>query len=640
MGWRGAHRYRSSLLIACALCLAAGSARSVPPAETRAYAITHSVLGTPSSIPSGEINDEGHPFFVSRLDASAGFSARELPAPRPGDDWQTPPAGQTADRWISLVQVCFARRSDWLAFVFDGPGGAASFAVRRPALHIDRTGQYAFASPPGHFQFNSNAGIELALDFAMGMTARTTTADERPLLQVVVRPRKGDADAGQPDGLAGMMLDTSTLIVGDKDIAGITALSFAAACRLGWQPTSGRAESRLELTVSREVMSYTVTADYVSGITKKRLTKAGMQEEYLFDNLLTLFRQLSLWGRDVSDFCLLDPQLSNPLICRDGLVVVLADGDLRAFSALNGEKVWENKKPATYELRYTTRPGEDGLPVVWRFDYSNPIEVITRTGELSPAKRAQAEVTLPWGTSTDYAAARLAVASKQKILTYNADQTGWVYRAASLVNCGPCISSNLVLAGTDVGHMLALDWDSGATQWRTPTAQRLHGEITVLNDLALAGSFDGSLFAFARADGTVVWQANIGDLPLVPPQSVKGSLLVAGRNNIVQLLDPATGVKKAELAWPAWLTGVAVTKDQDTIICADQNGTVAFLEPDTLAVRRKVDLHERLLPGVLCDDNFPYKWARADDFGMVGTVAVVADRRGFIYLLPVEKGTD
>jgi len=503
-------------------------------------------------------------------------------------------------------------------------------------LHIDRSGTYAFSMAPGHFQFNCNAGIELAVDFAMGMAARSAAADQRPRLQVVVEADADDDKDIEPDGMAGMMLDTTSLSMAERDLAGITALSFAAAGSLGWQPTSARADNRLKLSVSRQVMTYTVTADYVSGDTERHLTKTGMQAEYLYDNLLTLFRQLSLWDKSVSDFCLLDPKLSDLLICEEGVLVIVADDDLRGFSPSTGEKLWEHKKPTTYDVRYTTRPGKGGVPVVWRFDYANPIEMVTRTGELSPAKRAAAEVTYPWGTSTDYAAGRLAVVSKETLLTYEGEQAGWEYRASAPITAGPCLSSNIVLAGTGAGEMMALAWNSGDAEWRTPTAERLRGEITASDDFVFAGSFEGTLFAFARSDGKIAWRTKIGDLPSIPPQRVKDKLLVAGGNNIVYLLDPATGEKKAEQAWPAWLTGVAVSKNQEAVVCADQNGTVIFLDPDNLAVRRRVDLHERLLPGLLCVENLPHQWAAADDFGDVGTVAIVADRRGFIYLLPVE----
>jgi hypothetical protein len=170
--------------------------------------------------------------------------------------------------------------------------------------------------------------------------------------------------------------------------------------------------------------------------------------------------------------------------------------------------------------------------------------------------------------------------------------------------------------------------------WRTATGERLRGELTAVNQLLLAASLEGTLFAFAASDGKIAWRHKLGDLLFLPPRMVGGNLLAIGANNTLRLLDPATGQQKAELVWPAWLTGVAVTKAQDTVICADQNGTVAFLAPDTLAVRRTVELHERLAPGLLCAEEFPLQWAIVEDLGNVGTVALVADKRGFLYLLP------
>jgi outer membrane protein assembly factor BamB len=68
---------------------------------------------------------------------------------------------------------------------------------------------------------------------------------------------------------------------------------------------------------------------------------------------------------------------------------------------------------------------------------------------------------------------------------------------------------------TGNAEVVALDLNSGKILWDTPLPSVDFGAATVVNDLLFTATYDGMIYALARADGHIVWsyQAPGASLP-------------------------------------------------------------------------------------------------------------------------------
>lgn len=88
------------------------------------------------------------------------------------------------------------------------------------------------------------------------------------------------------------------------------------------------------------------------------------------------------------------------------------------------------------------------------------------------------------------------------------------------------------------GELNALDVKSGTILWRIPFMSAVYGGATVVNDLVLTATFDGTVYALRRSNGEIIWQykapggingwpAVIGDTLLIPVSLGKSPQLIA-----------------------------------------------------------------------------------------------------------------
>jgi outer membrane protein assembly factor BamB len=54
-------------------------------------------------------------------------------------------------------------------------------------------------------------------------------------------------------------------------------------------------------------------------------------------------------------------------------------------------------------------------------------------------------------------------------------------------------------------EVVALDLNTGKILWSTPLPSVSFGAATVVNDLLFTATYDGVIYALARADGSIVW---------------------------------------------------------------------------------------------------------------------------------------
>jgi outer membrane protein assembly factor BamB len=77
------------------------------------------------------------------------------------------------------------------------------------------------------------------------------------------------------------------------------------------------------------------------------------------------------------------------------------------------------------------------------------------------------------------------------------------------------------------GLIVALDAASGEIQWTHDTDAVPFGAATVVNDLVVASTFEGTIFALARDSGDEVWRAQLA-LPLIAWPAVVDDTIIVG----------------------------------------------------------------------------------------------------------------
>ncbi len=119
---------------------------------------------------------------------------------------------------------------------------------------------------------------------------------------------------------------------------------------------------------------------------------------------------------------------------------------------------------------------------------------------------------------------------------------------------------------------------SGASQKQT--IDGIYGAPAIDGSNVYFASYDGSVYAVKRSDGTCVWRIETGDAILAAPILSASGLNVAATDGYLYLLDPATGAQKDRFNYgEAWATPL-LTKD--ALYLATMAGQLWKLDPATL----------------------------------------------------------
>jgi len=565
--------------------------------------------------------------FAASVDARPGFGA--ACAERKARSWHVPPPGVEPKQWVSVVEVGFRTRRDWLAFVFDGPSGSAALGVRRPAREV-----MGKVPAPGEYQLSMNAIKELAADFGHAYAARPE-AKAGSVISVSVKPWKGEAAGGkgglfeveenEDEGL-GTMTGGPMGEAQQSDLDGFQALGFGAACAVGWHPTAAKAERKLLLEVARGVNTYSVRATFTAGGRTLKAVKTHFPAEDVYVNLVRICLRLSRPG-EVLDAHRMGAGGLQVLAWNDGQLVVNRSGTLAAYDPANGKELWSIPRPERGQYLYASHPGPQGEAVVYRYDRgmqrTAPDGSLQAIADMSPAA-AWAFQTMPNGD--------LIVLAGNSVCRYAKGEKAWTSESKSALSAGPALAADRVVVGDEAGQVVCLALDDGRELWRVTLKEPLSGGLVACGEAVIGASDCGTIFALKSADGSFAWSAGTGDVLLAAVAEVNGHLLVASKDNVVQLLDPATGERKAGHTFDTWLLGVAPAGRH--VVCTDLRGTVTFLSADDLRPVRRIALPARPGASILYAPAFPERWGGAEGMIVEQKPAVlVADEEGFMYVL-------
>jgi len=144
---------------------------------------------------------------------------------------------------------------------------------------------------------------------------------------------------------------------------------------------------------------------------------------------------------------------------------------------------------------------------------------------------------------------------------------------------GPGASESLVVAGTIDGAVLAFDAESGAEVWRQRVSSEIISAPVLIEDKVIVSANDGRTHALKASNGEQVWAADRG----VPLLSLRGSASPVVTNEMVVAANANGTVSAFALAdgRPAWEQRIGVGEGKtDLERMVDVDGRMVLLNGD------------------------------------------------------------
>ena len=208
---------------------------------------------------------------------------------------------------------------------------------------------------------------------------------------------------------------------------------------------------------------------------------------------------------------------------------------------------------------------------------------------------------------------------------------GWVWGSAK-------VHDGLVYVPTVSGYAVCLDANTGHIVWMFPTAMSIPAEPAIDGDLVYFGSWSGSVYAFHRKTGEIVWKANGTHLDSGTLIAFDGKVYLPDHRTIFKYLDGKTGK----------ILNDGNTDDEEKSAFSNFNATPAFRGGRAICSARGARglWGVPLFSTVYCVDPETAKiyWTHPDGGGLSapavasGRVYIASGTSPFFYCLDEETG--
>jgi outer membrane protein assembly factor BamB len=113
----------------------------------------------------------------------------------------------------------------------------------------------------------------------------------------------------------------------------------------------------------------------------------------------------------------------------------------------------------------------------------------------------------------------------------------------------PLMSGNSLYVATEKGELMAMDPDTGSTQWKVKTGEGLSAGIGSGDEHLLLGTKRGELLAYDMK-GRLAWRAQLSSELMVPPQAADGVTVAFTADGHLYGLDSSDGKRLWQLTRP------------------------------------------------------------------------------------------
>lgn len=546
--------------------------------------------------------------------------------------WRQPPADGVP--WLCWVTAGYGESAHAYAFWFDAAGAAYRFA------HV----------PYGKTMTEAGTRVWLApVDSMADVVAHDSPGQKISGPAVRIRVVREQAASEAP-------------AVVDSEV--YEAIAWAAACEAGWTPTASTAPAEATLAVASGVKSASLRLAIETDGRRREIIKRSVHENDIHKVMRRMFSCCAP-GSLAADFFRIGSG-GVILATAPGRLVCLAEERLRGLDTGTFRACWEADEASRKLLRgaaFVPRHTADGgLSLLqWR------PKTIAQIGLADGRPKPLAPVAAADRWSFDLDGSRVVVASGTAVTLFKESREDWRHDEAEAITCGPIFVGRSVVAGTDEGHLFALDRETGELAWRQRLDRGLVGRPAVAGGKAVGGVVvvycreGDTLVAVDAASGRKAWSQPLGDVPIGPAVGMPSGLLVATKSNRVVLLDPETGRPRAERMLSGWIIDVVPLPGKDgrpaeTIAVLTRNGTLTLLAAADLQPKGNHRLDGRpgygREAGFIVAKNFPTSWpgplgsgSEKDelDAELEGSMADLADclladdEDGYAWIIPLSR---
>lgn len=270
-------------------------------------------------------------------------------------------------------------------------------------------------------------------------------------------------------------------------------------------------------------------------------------------------------------------QIEAPVACFDGLVIIATmEGAVHALDAASGIESWRAQldTPVMGSPNYLKTDAGGRVFIVGRGDgalrcLDAATGAVLWQGEMIDRCDGSAAVgphTIVYGSC----AAALHVFSPDT----GAHARDIELDADSQVAAGVALDGDWVVSGSRSGKVLQASTSTGQTAWvNTEIQAEVFTTPAITPARAVVAANDGTVYAFDRLSGKLVWRFEAGGIPASPVIAGNKVLAVAGGRLYMVALDD--GRKLWEFEVSDEITGPAVASGR--VLCGSEDGTlVAF----------------------------------------------------------------
>ena len=117
----------------------------------------------------------------------------------------------------------------------------------------------------------------------------------------------------------------------------------------------------------------------------------------------------------------------------------------------------------------------------------------------------------------------------------------WRFTTGGAVVSSPAVSNGTVYAGSDDGHVYALDAETGSEEWNFSTGSPFRSSPAVANNTVYIGCDNGAIYALDAMTGVEQWEYLTGGPVISSPAVSNGTVYAGSDDGSVYALDAATG---------------------------------------------------------------------------------------------------
>ncbi len=211
--------------------------------------------------------------------------------------------------------------------------------------------------------------------------------------------------------------------------------------------------------------------------------------------------------------------------------------DVVALSATDGAELWRVEEDATYN--FTSGPPET-VPLTAR---DGRVLAVVSGQIVAYDADSGDRLWTARGDSVAPAVTDGVVSAGTRGIDVADGSVRWQFRGGDRVAASPAVVDNTVYAGSDDSYLYALSANAGTVEWTARADDSIRASPAVGDGAVYAGTMNGTLYAFNRPDGAELWQFDVGG-QIQSPALADRTVYVGNFSPTLTAVDAANGTER------------------------------------------------------------------------------------------------